>query len=322
MSLMNELRRTARLELEENRHRAERNHQKSIQTAYARCPELEAVDAAMRVASFRLVQKLALGRGAEDVQAELDALRAKREALLKEAGMTKTATDYKPICKECSDTGSVNGKPCKCFDRAMTRAMLNASGLATLCAEQNFKSSDLSRFSDAHDPLQGTSPRKRYQQISDVCLAFAKNIKKANGENLYLYGSAGLGKTFLCSAIADHVVKNGHSVLYYSAFELFRTSPMDMDEFLPYVLEADLLILDDLGTECVTEYSAALFFHIINSRLNAKKKTVISSNLSLNELATVYSSRVASRIGGAYTLLPFFGKDLRRDLADRKECNE
>lgn len=313
MSLMSEIRRAARLELEENRRRAERDHQKSIEIAYSRCPELETVDNEVRIASLNLVQKMAQGRGAEEAQTALDQLRQKREQLLKDAGMVKTATDFKPFCKECNDSGRVNGKQCKCYERALTRAMLSVSRIGTLCKEQTFKNSDLSLFSDIPDPKFGLSPRQNYAELTESCKEFAKNIKRVDGENLYLYGSAGSGKTYLCSAIAEHVMKNGHSVLYYSAFELFRVAPADMGELLSLLEEVDLLILDDLGTEYVSEYSSALFFYIVNTRINAKKKTVISSNLNLTDLANAYSARVASRISGAYTLLPFFGKDLRRD---------
>ena len=311
MSLMSEIRHAARLELEENRRRAEKNHQKSLETAYRRCPELEAVDQEMRLASLNLVQKMAQGRGVDEAQSALNELREKRKSLLKEAGMVSTATDFKPFCKECNDTGRINGKPCKCYERAMTRAMLAVSRIGTLCKEQTFKNSDLSLFSEQHDPKFGMSSRQNYAEMTEICKDFAKNIKRADGESLYLYGSAGLGKTYLCSALAERAMKNGHSVLYYSAFELFRVAPSDMEELLSLLEEVDLLILDDLGTEYVSEYSAALFFHIVNARINAKKKTVISSNLNLTDLATTYSTRVASRIGGAYTLLPFFGKDLR-----------
>ena len=314
MSLTQELRHAARLELEENRRRAERDHQKRLEKAYQRCPELESLDNELRLASLNLVQKMALGRGVDEAQALMDELRQRRGQMLKDAGMLPSATDFKPFCAECNDSGRINGKPCKCYERAMTHAMLEASRIGTLCKDQTFKNSDLSLFSDVRDPKYGSSPRQNYAETTDACKDFVKNINRKDGENLYLYGSAGLGKTYLCSAIAERATKNGHSVLYYSAFELFRIAPSEMEELLSLLEEVDLLILDDLGTEYVTEYSSALFFHIVNSRLNGKKKTVISSNLNLNDLANSYSPRVASRIGGAYTLLPFFGKDLRTSI--------
>ena len=313
MSLTNDIRRAAREELESHRERAKRDHQKALAFAYQRCPELEDVDRQLRLASLNLVQKMAINRDVDEAQATLDALRKKREELLKSVGMVKTATDYQPYCKECGDTGSINGKNCKCYERALTRAMLNASGIGTLCETQTFKNCKFELFSDEHDPKLGRSLRKYYEEIVEICKDFAKSVKKRDGENLYMYGSAGLGKTYLCSAIAERVMKNGHSVLYYSAFELLRIAPSDMEELLPLLEEVDLLILDDLGTEYVTEYSSSLVFYIINSRINNKKKTVISSNLNINDLASTYSPRVASRISGAYTLLPFYGRDLRRN---------
>lgn len=320
MSLMRDFRRAARLELEENRRRAEREHQRSLKVAYARAPELESVDNAIRVSSFKLARKIALNQNTDEIQKELNTLRTQRNLLLKDAGMPENATDFKPFCPMCNDTGKINGKSCKCYDRAFARAILKSSGIAPLCATQTFKTSNPALFSDLSDPKYGLSPRKNYEENTAVCLNFAKNMKKANEENLYLYGSAGLGKTFLCSAIAEYVMKNGYSVLYYSAFELLQSGAATLDELLPILSETDLLILDDLGTEYATQYSTAILFHIINQRLINRKKTVISSNLSPNELANVYSPRIASRIGGAYTLLPFFGKDLRRDFSDRKEC--
>ena len=166
---------------------------------------------------------------------------------------------------------------------------------------------------------------KSFYQINPVQteVLYGKAMEFAEhpeGENLLLYGGAGRGKTFLCNCIAKEVLEHGKTVLYLTAGQLFKQledmrfrnkeeeEPFDWDS---EILDADLLIIDDLGTEFATMFTASELFRIVNDRKLRKRPVVISTNLDYRALMEQYSDRVMSRLIGEYTTLKFFGDDIR-----------
>ena len=77
------------------------------------------------------------------------------------------------------------------------------------------------------------------------------------------------------------------------------------------MLDSDLLVLDDLGTELDNQYSIATIYNIINTRLLSAKPTIISTNCEFEELLNKYDQRITSRITGEYVKLYLFGDDIR-----------
>ena len=141
-------------------------------------------------------------------------------------------------------------------------------------------------------------------------------------ENILLCGTVGIGKTFLSNCIAKEILDQGHSVLYLSAFQLFdlmaknsfsgNAHQEDMvAKQYPHIFESDLLIIDDLGTELANSFTMTGFFLVINERILRKKSTIISTNLSPEEILTTYTERCASRIISNYTMLKLSGSDIR-----------
>ena len=129
-----------------------------------------------------------------------------------------------------------------------------------------------------------------------------------------------MGKTFLSRCIAGEVMKRGHSVIYLSAGDLFEVFSKNkfsnededgMQEMYRFVLECELLIIDDLGTELNNSFTSSQLFYCINERMSRKRSTIISTNLSLAGLRDSYTDRVASRIMSGYTIIPLYGRDLR-----------
>lgn len=110
---------------------------------------------------------------------------------------------------------------------------------------------------------------------------------------------------------------------------LYQTAPVMFDEIIDAkfgkenakfdlmknILSVDLLIIDDLGTEHTSELYLTELFTIINTRLlnqnNKITKTIISTNLTPEEIGKIYTTRILSRIVGNYKILRFFGEDLR-----------
>lgn len=139
----------------------------------------------------------------------------------------------------------------------------------------------------------------------------------------YLQETPGYGKTFMSNCIANELLKKGKTVLY-------QTSPVLLESVIDYklnknktytnniynsVLDVDLLIIDDLGTESLNSMKLSELFTILNTRIlnlnNKVTKTIISTNLNINEIFTNYEERIGSRIAGYYDIYCFFGDDLR-----------
>ena len=135
------------------------------------------------------------------------------------------------------------------------------------------------------------------------------------------------GKTFMSNCIAYELLKKGKTVLYQTAPVLLESiidykfnknknyNNNSNDNIYKSVLEADLLIIDDLGTESLNSMKLSELFNIINTRIlnqnNKITKTIISTNLNINEIFNNYEERIGSRIAGYYDIYCFFGDDLR-----------
>jgi len=185
---------------------------------------------------------------------------------------------------------------------------------------QNFDNFDFSYYSDTIVESEGISPLTNIKSIFQTCFNFVQNFDKTD-DNLLLYGGPGLGKTFLSSCIAKDLLDRGKTVFYQTAFKIFglledykfnRSEESATKTQVDRLFDVDLLIIDDLGTEFVNTYTSSAFFNILNSRLLDKRKTIISTNLNMEELVNLYSNRVVSRIIGHYIPLKFFGEDIRK----------
>jgi len=260
------------------------------------------------------------------LQASLD----KNEALLKELKETEQACiknrddileqngyprDYLSTiytCPICKDTGFLpdTRKKCSCFIKFQTKLLFEQSGIMDLLSNQNFSTISFDYFNEEEADSYKNSVR--------VSLDFIKSFN-TDYHNLLFYGNVGTGKTFLSCCIAKELMEKGISVAYYSADQLFKNfvDYRFMDDkdtyysFLDELNERDLLIIDDLGTESVSERVRADLFTLLNNRDLAQKSTIISTNLSLDDLSTRYSERVMSRIGSHFELCKFEGRDIR-----------
>ena len=168
------------------------------------------------------------------------------------------------------------------------------------------------------------SPRNNIINIKSKCIEFVNNFDNPDTKNLLFTGNTGLGKTFMSNCIANELIKKGKNVLYQTAPVLLETvidnkmnkyKNSKQDNFYKNVLEADLLIIDDLGTECLNSMKLSELFTILNTRLlnlnNKVTKTIISTNLGINNIFRNYEERIGSRIAGFYDIYYFFGDDLR-----------
>ena len=194
------------------------------------------------------------------------------------------------------------------------------SNLARVLKKENFQSFNLDLFSDQPFDGQVLTPKQNMMDILNVSEGFVFNFDEDNEDNLLFYGETGLGKTFLTNCIAKALLDRGKIVIYQTSFKLLeileelRFKNNNDKEKYNLLFDADLLIIDDLGTEMTNTFTNSEIFNIINSRLLSNKKTIVSTNLSPKEMMDRYDDRIFSRLFSKFTVLHFFGKDLRWEV--------
>ena len=294
--------------------------------AYARQPKLERLDRQLQQTMAQLVAA-ALRQGEDPARAVREvrernlAIQQERAVLLGALGLPEDALDDKPACPLCGDTGWQGAKMCRCLRELCAREQIAELSKLLDLGEQSFDTFRMDYYSQSPWP-GGTSPRENMELVYEVCLNYAQKFGRFPIRNLFLTGAPGLGKTFLSACIARTVSEKGHSVVYDTAGNIFaqfeaRKFQRDSadgqearDETRRY-LNCDLLILDDLGRELVTQFTQSALYELVNSRLVGEKHTVISTNLTLEEAARRYPPQIASRLEGEYHALHFFGDDIR-----------
>ena len=316
---------TQRLETA-RRERLERLERLREQT-YAREPRLEQLDRRLQATMAQLVAAT-LRRGGDPAQAvravkeENLELQQERAVLLGALGLPADARDDKPVCPLCRDTGWQGAKMCRCLGELCAQEQIKELSKLLDLGEQSFDTFRLDYYSPNPYPGRGASPRENMEIGYELCLNYARKFGRYGIKNLFLSGAPGLGKTFLSACIARTVSERGFSVVYdtagnvFAQFEArkFQRDSQDgleaRDETRRY-LNCDLLILDDLGSELTTQFTQSALYEVVNARLVGEKSTVISSNLSLEEVGRRYAPAIASRLRGEYHLLQFFGDDIR-----------
>lgn len=247
---------------------------------------------------------------------EIEKLAAERTALLLAHGMTADYLLPHYHCPYCKDTGFVEGKKCRCFRTAELAFLYTGSGESEVLSEETFERFSLDYYSEQMtDPRTGMTSKATAVNALHKAKEFVAEFGTAY-RNLCFYGNTGVGKSFLSHCIAGELVQKGHQVLYLTAHDFFEslaksTFEREDSELETSIFNADLLIIDDLGTELTNSFSSSRLFLCINERDLKKKATIISTNLSLEHMSELYSERTFSRIMSSYELIYLFGKDIR-----------
>lgn len=307
---------------EEDRQIREERYQQRREDIFRRQPRLREIDTELRGTMSRIIAG-ALRRGT-DPRPAVDRLRdenmglqAERRELLKGLGLPEDALEEKPACPLCGDTGYRQGRMCRCLERYYTQEQQKELSRMLDLGNQSFDTFSLDWYSDMVEPGKNKSARAQMELVYNSCAEFAHRFGR-RPENLLLFGAPGLGKTHLSAAIAREVSGAGWSVVYDTAahvFQLFENQKFGREEDsadVERVLNCDLLILDDLGTELTTAFVQSALYQIVGTRLLEKRSTILSTNLMPGEIARRYSAQVASRIEGEYQLLAFVGEDVRK----------
>ncbi len=285
---------------------------------YTRIPEIKRIDARLSAQMSELVG-LTIRRSADLADAlkaleeESLALQAKKAELLVSNGYPINYLDDIYTCPKCRDTGFIESQMCSCLKAEYNRQLTAEVSTLLKNSGERFECFDLSLYGDAREGME---------IVFETCREYAHSFSERS-MNLLFQGSTGLGKTFLSACIARVVAENGHSVCYdtaASALEAFEMKKFARDAEaaekaavrVERMLECELMILDDLGTEMLTQISVSALYTLINTRLTSGKKTIISTNLTDAEMAKRYTPQICSRIDGEFTKLPFAGTDIRK----------
>lgn len=309
-------------EYENERYKNSLLLEKRREQIYARLPIVKEIDAQLKaqgVSLMRLALRHADSSEVEAVNAKITLLNKQKEAALASIGLSQDCLQPVYTCPNCKDTGYIGSTKCSCMKKRLVEKYYAVSNLSNILELENFDRFDLSFYEKTPFLDEELSPFENMRLILEDVLTNA-DFAENDFFNYYFYGNSGLGKTFMCSCIAKKLLDEGNSVIYMSAYSLadlleknrFRHDELeDDDESIDMLFDADLLIIDDLGTESPTSVTASEIFKVINNRLINRKSTVISSNLSPRELSGAYSDRVVSRIVGHYTVHHFYGNDIR-----------
>lgn len=291
---------------------------------YAKIPRIKAIDEELSQIGIKLIRSMMTASQDTSVEAfrsHSDDLIRTKKMLLVENGYSPDYLENQYHCKICKDTGFIGAKPCTCFKQGLIDIAYEQSNLKHILNKENFNSFSLKYYSQKSDPKTGLSPYDNMLKIKQICVGLIEKFDTEK-ENLLLTGQTGLGKTFLCNCIAKELLDSGYTVLYFTApqlFKLFEESRFHREDMqdeskdlLSTLFNVDLLIIDDLGTESISTITISDLFNVVNSRYLNQTSTIISTNLSFGQMQERYSERVVSRIIGQYTLLKFFGEDIRK----------
>ena len=161
----------------------------------------------------------------------------------------------------------------------------------------------------------------RMKSYLDMLRKFANDFTADTYCNFLMIGATGLGKTHLSSAVAKAIIDKGFDVLYVTSVGM--TGDFEAERFGNSVgtrqrnktsryYEAELLIIDDLGTEVSNQFTLSCLYDVINTRINKHLCTFVNTNLTPKEIDARYSERITSRLFGEYIPVVFSGKDIRR----------
>jgi len=315
----------------------ERNRENAIyeadlrkQNLYKSNPELEQIDRILSTEAIRISKLLLVSNDSnllDELNIKINNLKKQKSAILKSLNIDEEYFKPNFNCSICQDTGYITKNNvtymCNCLKQKLFDIEFNKCNISNL-KNDNFEHFNSTYYSNDVDEVKYNSklsPRQNIEKIKELCMLFIDNFDNINEKNLLFTGNTGLGKSFLSSCIANELLKKGKTVLY-------QTAPVMLDTIVDYrfgklksdenicdnIFNVDLLIIDDLGTESMNSVKFTELFNIINTRLlnsNKATKTIISTNLSLQNLFANYDERIISRIVGNYNICYFFGDDIR-----------
>lgn len=317
------------LEYEKKRDRAQKELEYRKSQVYEIVPRIKEIDREISKTGIKISKAILQNvdnylEEVNKIKMYIEKLKQEKAILLTENNIPLNFLELQYECNKCKDTGFLdNGKKCSCFKQKLIERAYEMSNISYLLEKENFQHFNIELFSNEKFEDESISPRENMLKILNICEGFVFNFDKNNDENLLFYGSTGLGKTYMCNCISKALLDKGKIVVYQTAFKILEileeykfhsnNSP-EIKMSYDLLFDCDLLIIDDLGTELTNRFTNIEIFNIINVRIIQNKKTIISTNLSPADIIEIYGERTASRVFGKFTILKFYGPDLRWEI--------
>ena len=303
-----------------------------LQSVYQELPRLSEIDDRISSLSVEQAKKLMDGdeQALPQLRVQLRALIQEKKDLLTAHGYPENYFEPPYACPDCKDTGYIGSQKCHCFRQAAIDLVYTQSNIRQILDMENFQHFSYDYYSkDQINPTTGLSSLATAERAVRDCLEFVKSFDQEFC-NLFFYGDTGIGKTYLSNCVAKELLDSGHSVIYFTAsslFQIFEKSAFGREQGnsgdYQNIFACDLLIIDDLGTELSNAFTVSQLFLCLNERILRRKSTIISTNLSLGQIADLYSERTFSRISSSYTMIKLFGNDIRiQKKLKRQACQD
>lgn len=305
------------------RQAARANAEDARAEAEAAIPALRHAEEEVRVRGVRCALAGASGGDRTAAAAALTKSKQELAALLASSGRPADALEPHFTCKKCQDTGSFEGHTCECIHKLMQKLRREEIEKLSSLSVSSFDTMELRYYPNTMDEKLGEPVRTYMGELLEELRAYAEEFDRRS-ESLMLFGNAGLGKTHAALAIAGIVLAKDMDVIYVSSPDFFAklealhfgSDPSGEEEtLLQTAAGADLLILDDLGTEFNSSFFLSTLYSLLNNRLGAHLPTIVTTNITDGALLEkLYTEKISSRLSSFVPCL-FVGKDIRGQKA-------
>lgn len=305
------------------RQTARANAEDARAAAEAAVPALRHAEEEVRVRGVRCALAGASGKDRTAAAAALAKAKQNLTALLASSGRPADALEPHFTCKKCQDTGTFEGHTCICVHKLMQKLRREEIESLSSLSISSFDTMELRYYPNTMDDKLGEPVRSYMGSLLAELRAYAEEFDRSS-ESLMLFGNAGLGKTHAALAIAGIVLEKDFDVIYVSSPDFFSklealhfgADPGGEEEtLLQTAAGADLLILDDLGTEFNSNFFLSTLYSLLNNRLGAHLPTIVTTNITDGALLEkLYTEKISSRLS-AFVPCLFAGQDIRGQKA-------
>lgn len=302
--------------LQEKQHAYQFKQRKKKEALYRQIPELSDLDNQINRLGVALTRDTIANEQEKTaaIRQQMSALETRKAVL---AGEKAALLSHSFYCSLCQDAGILPEGICACLNQCLAEISFSSYDLKTRAQRETFEAFNPDYYSEQPIGSGTASHRSNALSIKQNMLKYCQNFENIEDQLLFT-GPPGVGKTFMSNCIVNKLTEKGYGIVYVTAAhlvasiqdQLFREKKSSTEIYEPLLL-CDLLIIDDLGAEFSSEYSQKQLYEVIDSRLNAEKKMIISSNLTVLKIKALYDERLSSRISGYFKTIPFLGEDIR-----------
>lgn len=290
---------------------------------YKKIPELSSIDNEINRCGVALTRATIANEidEAKTIRNKMSDLESRKKDLC--LGSEELLT-HSYFCTYCKDEGIIGSEICQCLNQCLSEISFSTYDLKARAQKETFETFNLKFYSDTPIIEGLPSPKANALTNKRLMKTYCRNFDSLQDQLLFT-GPPGVGKTFMSNCIVNELTEKGYGIVYVTAGhlvssiqdQLFKEGKSSEQIFEPLIL-CDLLIIDDLGAEYSSEYSQKQLYEVIDSRLSAEKKMIISTNLTVLKIQELYDERLSSRICGNFKTIAFQGDDIRILKARKK----